>query len=149
MDAPWPRSCANCHNTSYVNPLPVAVLLLPVVTEGITGLLTIRRAIQPKLGELALPGGFMDMRETWQQACARELHEEAEIEVDPGLITLFTVHTALEGMILVFGLAPAIAVVDLPPFRPTPEVSERVILTHALELAFPLHTLATRQFFNK
>ena len=124
------------------------MLLLPVVSAGVEGLLTIRRSIQPKLGELALPGGFMEMRETWQQACARELREESEIEVDPASISLFNVHTALEGMLLVFGLAPVFDAADLPPFRPTSEVSERVILTRALELAFPLHTLAMRQFFN-
>ena len=29
-DQAWPRQCASCAQTSYLNPLPVAVLLLPV-----------------------------------------------------------------------------------------------------------------------
>src|SRR5205814_8192464 len=71
-DAPFPRTCSPCGNTTWVNPIPVAVCLLPV--DG--GLLVIRRAIPPKVGELALPGGYVDLSETWQQAAARELEEE-------------------------------------------------------------------------
>ncbi|MBC8076948.1 MAG: NUDIX hydrolase, partial [Chloroflexales bacterium] len=50
--APWPRRCAACGNTSYLNPLPVAVVLVPV--GG--GVLLVRRAIPPQQGTLALPG---------------------------------------------------------------------------------------------
>ena len=65
-DGPWPRRCAACANVSYLNPLPVAVLLQPVDD----GLLVIRRAIAP-VGRLALPGGFIDVGESWQAAAAR------------------------------------------------------------------------------
>lgn len=51
---PWPRTCGNCGQTSFVNPLPVVVMLLPV--EG--GLLQIRRGIEPGLGKWAFPGGM-------------------------------------------------------------------------------------------
>ena len=57
---PWPRTCAGCARVSYLNPLPVAVLLLPA--GG--GLLCVRRAIEPGKGLLALPGGFIDVAET-------------------------------------------------------------------------------------
>ena len=60
-DQPWPRKCASCGQFTYVNPIPVAVCLLPV--EG--GLLCVRRAIPPGAGKLALPGGFIDVHETW------------------------------------------------------------------------------------
>ena len=54
-DQPWPRRCEHCHNVTFQNPLPVAVLLLPVDD----GVLVVRRAIQPRLGQLALPGGYI------------------------------------------------------------------------------------------
>jgi NADH pyrophosphatase NudC (nudix superfamily) len=65
---PWPRDCANCGNTSYLNPLPVSVVLVPVDN----GLLFIRRRIEPGKGKLALPGGFINLGETWQEAGVRE-----------------------------------------------------------------------------
>ena len=34
IDQAWPRLCAACGNTSFVNPLPVAVVILPV-NEGV------------------------------------------------------------------------------------------------------------------
>lgn len=68
----FPRRCAACGHVTYVNPVPVAVLLLPVDD----GLLVIRRAIEPRKGQLALPGGFIDLGESWQAAAARELREE-------------------------------------------------------------------------
>jgi ADP-ribose pyrophosphatase YjhB (NUDIX family) len=51
----------------------VAVVLLPV--HG--ALVTVRRDMEPRKGELAPPGGFMELGETWQEAAARELREEA------------------------------------------------------------------------
>src|SRR5688500_15582799 len=79
----YPRTCESCKNVTYKNPIPVAVLLLPVDD----GLLGIKRGIEPKEGMLALPGGFVDHAETWQEGAARELFEETNIVVDPNLIT--------------------------------------------------------------
>src|SRR3954462_11499316 len=81
----WPRLCAGCKRTSYVNPTPVAVCLLPVGE----GLLCVRRAIPPAVGQLALPGGYIDLAETWQQAAARELFEETGLRIDAGEVEHF------------------------------------------------------------
>src|SRR5438093_810172 len=97
--ARFPRTCASCTRVTYVNPAPVAVLLVPV-DEGI---LTIRRGIEPRMGQLALPGGFIDLGEAWQNAGARELREETGVPVDPKAIELFNVHSAPDGTLLVFG----------------------------------------------
>ncbi|MCD0449824.1 NUDIX domain-containing protein [Actinocorallia sp. API 0066] len=141
--AAWPRTCGACGNTSYLNPVPVAVLLVPV--DG--GLLTVRRAVPPRVGVLALPGGFIDHGESWQEAASRELLEEAGVTVDPATIGLFAAHSAPDGTLLVFGAAPDLASSDLPPFTPTAEASERVVITGPRDLAFPLHTRAAQQFF--
>ena len=144
-DQPWPRRCEQCHNVTFQNPLPVAVLLLPVDD----GLLVVRRAIQPRLGQLALPGGYIELGETWQVAAARELSEEAGITLDAQTIRNFQVHSAPDGTVLIFGLAPPVRAIDLPPFIPTAEASERVILTAPAELAFSLHTQVVTEFFQK
>ncbi len=41
----------------------------------------IRRKNSPFKGELALPGGFVDIGETVEQACIREAYEETNINV--------------------------------------------------------------------
>jgi NADH pyrophosphatase NudC (nudix superfamily) len=66
-EQPWPRRCAACGETTYRNPTPVAVAVLPVDD----GVLVISRSIPPRAGLLALPGGFVDHGESWQRAVAR------------------------------------------------------------------------------
>lgn len=145
LDQPWPRDCTACGQTSFLNPLPVAVVLLPV--DG--GLLVVRRSIEPQKGELALPGGFITQGETWQQAGARELFEETGIAIEPRDICEFRVLSNPGGTILiVFGLAPEQSAAALPPFAPNDEAAERLVLYGPEELAFPLHTQAMREFFE-
>jgi ADP-ribose pyrophosphatase YjhB (NUDIX family) len=144
LDMAWPRTCLSCANTSYLNPLPVAVLLLPVDD----GLLVIRRDIEPRRGELALPGGFIDMGESWQQAAARELAEETGIVVDQDGVRLFDVLSAPDGTVLIFALAPPVAGAALPPVRPTAETTEWLLIDGPRELAFPLHTRVVARYFQ-
>ncbi len=99
----WPRACDECGAMTYRNPTPVAVALIPM-TGG--GLLTIRRGIEPEVGKLALPGGFVDFAETWQEACARELLEETGIETPAQGYELRAVHSAGSNL-LIFGVGAA------------------------------------------
>src|SRR4051812_34328648 len=92
-DATWPRVCAACGETTWRNPLPVAVALLPItMPEGGPGLVVVRRDIDPGRGELSLPGGFMEVGESWQEAAVRELREETGISADAADVRLFDVH---------------------------------------------------------
>lgn len=140
----WPRLCANCGNVTYRNPLPVSVVLLPVGS----GLLTVRRNIAPGEGKLALPGGFIEAPETWQEAGARELLEETGIAVDPLALEPFDVVSTPDDTLIVFGLAPPVDD-DLPPFRPGAESSQRVIIREPVEMAFPLHAQVVADYFNR
>lgn len=140
----WPRTCRGCGNSSFLNPLPVAVILQPVDD----GLLVVRRAIDPAVGRLALPGGFIDHGEDWRVAAARELREETQLEIDSDRVTLFDVSSAAD-VLLVFGLAPVLAESDLGDFEPTSETSERLVVRASTELAFPLHTRAAARYFER
>ena len=142
--APWPRICAHCDNVTYRNPLPVSVIIQPVDD----GLLVARRAIEPAKGKLALPGGFVELPETWQEAAARELLEETGVSVDPAAVDVVDVYSAPDGTLLIFGLAPPLTAADLPPFPPGGESSERVILREPAELAFPYHTKVVAAYFT-
>lgn len=63
-----------------MNPIPVVVLLVPA-SRNPHGVVAIKRAIQPAKGQWALPSGFVDHKETWQEAALREFKEE--LGVDP------------------------------------------------------------------
>jgi ADP-ribose pyrophosphatase YjhB (NUDIX family) len=148
-DPGWPRTCAVCGATAYRNPLPVAIALLAVREDTGTGLLVIRRSIEPRSGLFALPGGFIDHGETWQQAVVRELAEETGITAAPGDVRLADALTDTEGgHLLLFGLLPEYAAEELPPFAPTDETDGREVLTAPAELAFPLHTEAAGRWFT-
>lgn len=143
-DSAWPRQCEQCHNISFKNPLPVAVILLPVGD----GVLVVRRGIEPGSGMLALPGGYVELNETWQEAAARELFEEAGIEIEPYSLQILDVRSGAN-VILIFGLAPPVAHEQLPAFTSTEEILDRVIISRPIELAFPLHTEALLSYFAR
>jgi len=53
-----------------------------VIFDGAARVLLIRRKNEPFKGAYALPGGFIDIGETTEAACRREVLEEAGIVVD-------------------------------------------------------------------
>lgn len=143
-DQPWPRHCAGCGEISYVNPLPVAVAVLPVGD----GLLAVRRAIPPALGELALPGGFIDLGESWQEAVVRELWEETGVRAGPGEVTLFDTLSAPSGFtLLVFGLLPPRDLADLPASVANDESAGWEVIAAGTPLAFSTHTAVAERWF--
>jgi ADP-ribose pyrophosphatase YjhB (NUDIX family) len=141
----WPRVCEYCHSTTYRNPLPVVLVVQPVDD----GLLVIRRAAAPRKGQLALPGGFIEIHETWQHAAARELQEETGVIINPAEIVDFGVRSTNDGYLLVFGMGPPLRSRSLPEFGLSRESSERLVVNQPVELAFPLHTEAVARFFAR
>lgn len=65
---------------------PRAALTVDCVVFGIDGaplkVLLIRRAAPPFAGCWALPGGYLELNETLEQAARRELYEETGIELE-------------------------------------------------------------------
>jgi hypothetical protein len=51
--------------------------------------------------------------------------------------------------VVIFGLARGRTRAALPPFAPTNETTERVVLRGPQELAFPSHTEAAAAFFAR
>jgi ADP-ribose pyrophosphatase YjhB (NUDIX family) len=140
---PWPRECKSCHAISYLNPTPVAVLVLHV--DG--GVLAVRRSIPPGKGRLALPGGYINAGESWQHAAARELFEETGIRIEPSQVVDHRVLSAPDGTVLIFGRATLDSAAQLAAFAPTDETSEITVLRAPQELAFSLHTQVLHDVF--
>ncbi|MGW7468649.1 NUDIX domain-containing protein [Streptomyces xantholiticus] len=146
-DAGWPRTCPACGERAYRNPLPVAVALLPVRDTHGTGLVVITRTVEPARDGTALPGGFIDHGEDWRHAVVRELREETGIEASQHDVRLADVLSSPAGHLLVFGLLPARLAAELPPSVPTDETDGWRTLHAPADLAFPLHTIAARNWF--
>ena len=145
-DAVYPRRCAHCGKTTYSNPLPVAVVLLPIDPGG---LLLVKRVQEPSAGKWGLPGGFIETGETWQEAGAREVFEETGFTVDPAAIMLFDTRSAPDGTLLVFGLAPPQPSAILPHFRPSLETSAMMTAAGPMELAFSTHTETANRYWKE
>ena len=122
------------------------MVLLPVRTPDGPGIVVIRRDIEPARGELALPGGFIETGETWQEAAVRELREETGIPADPATVRLFDVMST-PGTINIFALLPARDAADLPPSAPTDEATGWLVITRPRQLAFTTATDAVARYF--
>ena len=140
----WPRRCGSCGNTSYLNPLPVVVVLLPVDR----GLVVIRRNIEPQKGTLTLPGGYLDLGETWQEGARRELYEETGIDISGSDIRLYDVQNGLDDTLVIFGLAEKQPHEVLQPFR-SEETQEVVLIEEPIQLGFPMHTDVAARYFSE
>src|SRR5688572_7889878 len=103
----YPRTCGGCQVQIWANPIPVSVVLVPIVRDDRTGLLVVRRGIQPGEGKLALVGGFLEEHETWAEGGVREVREETGVIVPPdGLETFwFTSTSPKPNRVLLFSIA--------------------------------------------
>lgn len=151
----YPRTCPNaaCGVTVWANPIPVGVVLVPVRDGDRTGLLVLRRGIEPKKGCLALPGGFLEEHESWQEGCARELREELDLDVDPAGLSPFWYASSAPrpNRVLLFATATAVDLAALAPFTPSHEAQERGVVFGpdglAEVIAFPTHVEAALRWF--
>ena len=140
----WPGVCSSCGREHFRNPAPVVVVLLPI-DEGV---LLIRRAIPPGKDKLALPGGFMDWSERWQESGARELREETGIVIDPDELRLLGAESVPGGYLLLFAQARTRGRDQVAWTHDPSEVAEVLVVHEPVELAFPTHTQYLRAYFE-
>jgi NAD+ diphosphatase len=76
--------CAACGYRHFITPIAAAVALLLDAQDRV---LVIRRAHEPGLGKLGLPGGVIEPEETGEMAAAREVHEEVGIDLPASAYT--------------------------------------------------------------
>ncbi len=69
--------CTVCRRFYYLNPIPAVCCFITRHDE----ILLAKRAIEPCRGEWCLPGGFIEMGETTEEAVVRELREETGLTV--------------------------------------------------------------------
>jgi ADP-ribose pyrophosphatase YjhB (NUDIX family) len=126
------------------NPLPVVVMIVPT-SEGV---LLVRRGLPDGRGLLALPGGFQEVGETWQEAGCRETFEEAGIALSPSKVRIFDVDTVENGSRnLIYGLYGE--VVDASGAVPQEgEILEVLTASSSKGMAFESHSRMTERFLS-
>ncbi|KXS17057.1 hypothetical protein M427DRAFT_269430 [Gonapodya prolifera JEL478] len=132
--ARYPRDCA-CGSRSYVNPTTVVQAMVPILSDDDKppiGLLVIKRGDGRWKGHWALPGGKLEIGETWQEGVVRELYEEAGLETSADEVSILDLRSAqmnpYTNHLVLFGLLKPRKLSDLPPFVPSRECTERKFL---------------------
>ena len=69
--------CFKCGWIHYENPLPSAAAFVQNPEKGI---LLVKRGVEPGCGLWALPSGFIEVDETPEMGCLRELEEETGLK---------------------------------------------------------------------
>jgi ADP-ribose pyrophosphatase YjhB (NUDIX family) len=93
--------CTQCREIYYQNPVPAATAL---VLNGQNHLLLGRRSVEPAYGEWCLPGGFIEIGETMEQAALRELKEETGLDGRSiSFVGCFAQTSRQYGAVIVFG----------------------------------------------
>ena len=72
-------TCTSCGFSYYINPAPAVVA---IIESGEGRIVITRRKLEPRAGYLDLPGGFVDIMESAEEALRREVREELGIEIE-------------------------------------------------------------------
>ena len=93
--------CTRCGEIYYQNPLPAATALV-VNRQG--QLLVGKRGVEPAKGGWCLPGGFIEMGETMEEAALRELEEETGLAgTVRSFVGCYSHESRFYGSIIIFG----------------------------------------------
>ncbi len=69
--------CSRCGWVRYVNPVPAAAAIVRLDS----GVVLVKRALDPGAGDWCLPAGFQEDDESSEEACVRETLEETGLRV--------------------------------------------------------------------
>ena len=118
VDHPRSIACPSCGYRAYYNPKPVACAI-PQTLDG--KLILMRRGFEPRRGHWSMPGGFVDLGESVEDAAVREAKEELDIEIE--IQHLIGVYSRAEDRTVV--------VVYAATTRGTPSVTEEALEVRA------------------
>lgn len=154
----------------FKNPTPVAVAIIPVETKvnysvkghdielDLNVAVYGRRNIEPKLGMLALPGGFVNEMERLETGGKREVKEETGLEITEDEFKLFRSEITPNNRNLIFGITPTrtpdIANVLEENWKNDEEIRKEtqgfvIAGLNVPDAAFPLHQKALGIYLNE
>jgi len=93
--------CPHCGFIHYVNPIPCSAAF---VLDEQGRVLLVKRGVEPGLGLWGLPSGFIEIEESPESACLRELEEETGLKGEIiGLIGVYTQESARYKQVVIIG----------------------------------------------
>ncbi len=147
----YPRKCEACGMETFINPIPVAVLLVPVMVFDKVGLLIGKRGIAPHIGDWALIGGFVDIDDrTIEHAAVREMREETKIDIPVEDVYVRSSYNNGTNMMVFCEVRKTLQFSELfDIFELTNECTGLSAILEPEQLCFPSHTKAVVDWFNK
>lgn len=144
------NKCPKCGFEKFHNPIPVAVGLVPVIKDGKTYLLGVRRNIEPQKGHIALPGGFQEIEDI-KLTLVREIKEECDFDVmvDDNIDPLVYSSEPIPNRLLVFFTTKPYSFNRVNWDFKNEETQELCLISEDTKLAFPLHEKAVKAFFKR
>lgn len=154
----------------FKNPTPVAVAIIPVETKvsynikgqdielDVNVAVYGRRNIEPKLGMLALPGGFVNEMERLETGGKREVKEETGLEISEDEFKLFRSEITPNNRNLIFGITPTrtpdVAATLEENWKNDEEIRKEtqgfvIAGLNVPDAAFPLHQKALGIYLNE
>jgi len=70
--------CKTCNQHTYVSPTPCCAI---VIQNNVGEIMLVKRKLEPKKDFWDLPGGFVDLEESFEEATIRESKEELGVDV--------------------------------------------------------------------
>ncbi|MDR1527950.1 MAG: NUDIX domain-containing protein [Dysgonamonadaceae bacterium] len=117
------KKCADCGFIYYFN---ASAAVAAFITDKDGQLLVAKRAHEPAKGMLDLPGGFVDLQETGEEALKREIMEETGLLIDrlQYLFSLPNIYTYSGFDVHVLDLFYRCEIEDLSGLRAADDVAE-------------------------
>jgi len=128
--------CKSCHAIHYENPKPTAT----IICMDDSKILLAKRAFEPSKGEWGLPGGFMELNETLNEAASRELKEETNLKGEvTSILSTCSHHGSIFGDILL--ICVTMDVTDFSKIKAGDDAEELAFfdINDLPELAFYCH----------
>jgi 8-oxo-dGTP pyrophosphatase MutT (NUDIX family) len=133
--------------------------MMGVLVNHKMGIIIQQRNIDPKKGEWALPSGYVNFGESWEEAAVRENMEEMQIASTVDDYHLFGIRKPTTGNMLVFCTSRLFIPDDyrdenigflnrIESFVPNEEVSAMGIWYGDTELAFPSHNECAKDYLT-
>ena len=135
--------CVSCNTIHYENPKPTATIICVKNDE----LLLAKRAFDPGKGEWGLPGGFMELNETLNEAAMRELKEETNLDGKvKNILSTCSHYGSIFGDILLIGVE--MVVTDFSNMRAGDDAEELQFFNfnNLPEIVFDCHSKFINQY---
>lgn len=148
--------CVRCGYRFYQNSKPACTAVIPDSSRT-TSVLLLTRAIEPSIGKLALPGGFLNYGESAVDGLRREIWEEISTQITPlKLLCCTTLDYEYLGTILsVFEAAFLVAPLDEADHIQISEEASHAayydipdLLADPSQFAFPSHASVLENYLK-